>query len=437
MSTESGRRGVNGVVAVLAALALLGVGVMLVTPGPGPVRVEGQAMSGATRHVQGSPPASSPASASPSSLPGSGSSSSPASALPSSPASASPSDSPPVFSGFPAVFSGFPAPALPGARPASSAGAASLPGSGLIGFAAPELLGDSSGVQLQQLAQMKSMGMTTVRVDANWFVGEPAQGNFNWSALDGIMASVHQAGLTADLIIDGCPPWAAAAGASGQFAQPASPSQFGAWAAAVAARYGSVGADYFEIWNEPNNPAFWSPAPNPAAYTADLIAAYPAIKAVDPAAVVLTGGLAPQADTSNSYDIVTFFADMYADGAQGSFDAVGDHPYTFPADPGTVSQGAWAEMDQTSVSLRSLMTAHGDAAKKIWITEFGAPTGTVTDAQQATELTQAIAAAKSTSWIGAFYIYTWSDQFGGEGFGLLDSSGQPKPAYTAVTALTA
>ena len=320
------------------------------------------------------------------------------------------------------------------AAPASPAARASLSDSDLIGFAAPSLLGDDPSAQVQQLQQMKSMGMTTVRIDANWSGGEPAQGNFNWSALDAIMASVHQVGMTADLIIDGCPPWAAASGASGQFAQPASPSQFGAWAAAVAARYHSKGADYFEIWNEPNNSQFWSPSPNADAYTADLEAAYAAIKAADPSSVVISAGLAP-GNGNGSIDPVTFLGGMYAAGAKGNFDAVGDHPYTFPADPDTDSQGNWGEMDQTRQSLRSLMIAHGDAAKKIWITEFGAPTGDVTAAQQATELTQAITAAVHTSWIGAFYIYTWSDQHGGEGFGLLDSNGNPKPAYNAVAAL--
>jgi hypothetical protein len=290
-------------------------------------------------------------------------------------------------------------------------------------------------VQLEQLKQMKAMGMTTVRVDAVWSSGEPRPGSFDWSTLDQTMASVQAAGMTADLIIDGCPSWAAAPGATGEFAQPAEPSQFAVWAAAVAARYSSLGARYFEIWNEPNIPDFWSPTPNPAAYTADLVAAYSAIKSADPSAVVISAGLSPADNTSSSINPVTFFTDMYADGAHGSFDAVGDHPYTYPATPDSDSQGAWSEMNQTSPSLRSLMAEHGDSGKQIWITEFGAPTGTVTEAQQSAELVQALTEAKETSWIGAFYIYTWSDQFGGAGFGLLDSNGNPKSAYSAVASL--
>ena len=252
------------------------------------------------------------------------------------------------------------------------------------------------------------------------------------------VSAIQRGGLTADLIIDQCPPWAAASGAQGSFAQPASPTAFGNWAAAVAKRYYGKGAKYFEIWNEPNIPEFWSPSPDPAAYTADLKAAYTAIKAVAPSAMVITAGLAPAADSSNSYDIVTFVQDMYADGAQGYFDALGDHPYTYPFTPDNVMLGsAWSEMSQTSPSLRSLMAAHGDSAKKIWITEYGAPTsGTsqrVSDAEQSDEIVQAIAQAKQLGWIGSFYIYTWEDS-SSDGFGLLTSDGAQKPAYAAVAA---
>lgn len=319
-------------------------------------------------------------------------------------------------------------------RPVSTASSSGV----VFGIADGSIPSLSASGQAQELDAIKAMGLTSVRVDASWYNTEfNGPGSYNWAPLDTTVSAIRSAGLTADLIIDQCPPWAAASGASGPFAQPASASTFAGFAAALVQRYYGKGASYFEIWNEPNISEFWSPGPDPAAYTADLKAAYTAIKAVAPSAMVITAGLAPAANNGNTMDTVTFVQDMYADGAAGYFDALGDHPYTYPQTPDTVILGsAWSEMDQTSPSLRSLMIAHGDGAKKIWITEFGAPTGDVTDAQQTTELTQAITFAEQTSWIGAFYIYTWSDQDGGAGFGLLDSNGNPKPAYTAVAALT-
>jgi hypothetical protein len=291
----------------------------------------------------------------------------------------------------------------------------------------------------QELAGMKAMGLTSIRVDASWYITQAGgPDSYDWTPLDTAVSAIQSAGLTADLIIDQCPPWAAASGASGQFAQPASPTEFGNFAAAVAKRYYGMGAKYFEIWNEPNIAEFWSPAPDPAAYTADLKAAYTAIKAVVPSAVVITAGLAPAADGSDTLDTVTFVQDMYADGAQGYFDGIGDHPYTFPFAPDNVLLGsAWSEMAQTSTSLRSLMVAHGDSAKKIWITEYGAPTsGTdknVSSDEQSNELVQVISQARQLGWIGSVYIYTWEDD-SGNGFGLLSADGQQKPAYAAVAA---
>jgi hypothetical protein len=83
------------------------------------------------------------------------------------------------------------------------------------------------------------------------------------------------------------------------------------------------------------------------------------------------------------------------------------------------------------------MAENGDSGKKIWITEFGAPTsGTdqnVSESEQSTELEQAISQVKQLSWVGSFYIYTWEDVTD-EGFGLLTIDGAEKPAYAAVVA---
>ena len=129
---------------------------------------------------------------------------------------------------------------------------------------------------------------------------------------------------------------------------PASAAQFATFAGQVAARYAPLGAGTFEIWNEPNNAGFWSPKPNPAAYTADLKAAYAAIKRADRSAFVVSGGLAPEANDGTNINAITFLQDMYAHGAKGSFDAVSYHPYSYPALPDSFqSWSGWSQMSQT------------------------------------------------------------------------------------------
>jgi hypothetical protein len=193
----------------------------------------------------------------------------------------------------------------------------------------------------------------------------------------------------------------------------------------------------FEIWNEANIHTFWNPAPNPVLYTAMLRDAYAAIKAVDPSATVLSGGLAPATNDGTNIAPVTYLEDMYADGAKGSFDALGYHAYSAPALPDTYeSWSGWSQMDQTTPSVRSVMTANGDAGKQIWITEVGAPSSGpsgVGTAAQAEEVTQAIQGARANSWIGAEFFYTYQDAATHpDYYGLLNADGSPKPAWVAL-----
>ena len=333
------------------------------------------------------------------------------------------------------------------ASPARNATATHTDGTGggvrQFGMADPDLLGESASTQAAQLAAMKAIGITEIRLDANWdWVQYGGQNTFDWSQLDQAVASVRAAGMSVDLIVDGCPPWAAVSGTSGDDSpQPASSAQYARWASDVAARYAPKGVNTFEIWNEPNSVAFWQPAPNPAAYTADLIAADKAIKKVDPSAFVLSAGLAPESNDGTDINAITFLQRMYAYGARGYFDGVGYHPYSYPALPHTYdSWSGWSQMSQTSPSIRSVMAANGDSGKRIYVTEVGAPSGGpwgVGQTSQAAEFTQAIGAAKATSWIGGIYLYSWQDEGtdtsnAEDWFGLLTAAGVHKPAYTAV-----
>jgi polysaccharide biosynthesis protein PslG len=332
------------------------------------------------------------------------------------------------------------------AKPSGATAATQVPASGpVFGISVPDLVGESAATQAAWLADIKSLGLTSVRISAEWSdiqYGGPT--SYDWSQLDQAVAAIRADGLSVDMVIGGAPSWAAVSGAAGDSSpQPADPATFGAFAAAVAARYAPEGVQDYEIWNEPNNVIFWQPAPNPAAYTADLVASYQDIKAVDPAAVVITGGLAPETNDGTNINAITFLQDMYADGAKGSFNAVGYHPYSYPALPDTYELwSGWSQMSQTPLSIESVLAANGNASVPLWLTEVGAPTNGpdgVGTAAQAEDLTQAIANAKASSSIGALYIYTYEDSgtdtsTDEDWFGLLTASGAQNPSYAAVAA---
>ena len=313
----------------------------------------------------------------------------------------------------------------------------------VIGVSLPALLGEPAATQEAWLANLESIGITSVRTGADWAdISYAGPGTYDWSQLDEEVSLIRGAGMSVDMVITGTPSWEAVPGVSGtDIAQPADPAAFGQFAAAVVQRYAPEGVQDYEIWNEPNNTVFWRPAPNPAAYVRVLQASYTDIKAVDPSAVVITGGLAPENNANGYINEITFLQDMYADGAEGYFDALGDHPYSYPALPDTYELwSGWSQMDTTPTSLESVMAANGDSSKPIWITEVGAPTGgpdSVGTAGQAKELTQAIDSAKQSPWVGAVYLYTYEDSGGDattdeDWFGLLNADGSQKPAWAAV-----
>ena len=338
--------------------------------------------------------------------------------------------------------------------------AASVMGAGVmgVGLAAPAQASTATGFGLfedlqyltgaalnARLDEFVRLGVGWARFQLIWAnVQRPSAGSFYWGAIDALVAALVARNIRAVAVLDTSPPWASrASGCAEDTCVPTDPAQFAAFAKTAAARYaGRVAA--WEIWNEQNTDTFYRPAPGAAGYTALLRAVYPVIKSADPHATVLTGGVAPAETRGDGATIspTDFLQGIYDHGGGGFFDAVGWHPYCYPAAPGTDPGTAWNQMSTSPVNARAIMAAHGDSAKQIWATEFGAHTdpagaGYLSEAQQADHLVRGIDLWRNYSWAGPMVLYQLRDRGTDTAdrenfFGLQRADGTEKPAYQAV-----
>lgn len=264
------------------------------------------------------------------------------------------------------------------------------------------------------VTRMQALGVRWVRLDFDWSVMQPTGPNDSvFTGHEAVVRALGVAGIKVLGIIDYTPSWANG-GKPSKYYPPLNATDYANFASRLVSYFGPLGVHTWEIWNEQNLGNFWVPAPNPSAYVALLQAAYTAIHRLDATAVVITGGLAQVANTTTTMHVLDFVANMYRYGAAGYFDAVGDHPYDSPRLPSESYN--WHLMFATSPSIRSIMTANGDAGKRIWITEFGAPTngtspwGTVvTESRQAQILAEAYALVPTYTWAGPLFWYNFRD----------------------------
>ena len=211
----------------------------------------------------------------------------------------------------------------------------------------------------------------------------------------------------------------------------ATPTQFAAFGTQAVTTLKPLGVHTYEILNEVNT--YNSSSITADQYISILKSVYPAIKTADPFATVLMSGL-DMSGNPNGY-----LQAMYNAGGKGYFDAVNAHPYTFyPAMPALANCPSSNTFCSGLPALYAIMQQNGDGNKKIWITEFGCPTGThagqpaaCTDATLAQQITQAYNQANAWGWIGSLFIFSWQDNTGDGDFGLYYANGSPKTVALA------
>jgi hypothetical protein len=296
-----------------------------------------------------------------------------------------------------------------------------------------------------QLAALQATGATLARGDALWEATEPTPPtdgvhHYDWAFDDSQVSALARHGLTWLPIIDYSAGWAQS-DPGHDHSPPSSDAAYAAYAGALAKRYGPGGTFWrehpglrplpvnaYEIWNEPDNPVFWYPSPNPRRYAQLYLAARAAIHAADGTAHVVVGGLTVPA---------TFLPRMLSAAPRlaGELDAVAIHPYG--RTPAAV--------------LRRVVTARGTldllALQNVplYVTEFGWATrpagapGRVPEAARPGYIAQTIEAlARSGCGIAATVLYTWvtperAPGDAGDWFGISPPGGGTSPDVAAFT----
>jgi hypothetical protein len=288
------------------------------------------------------------------------------------------------------------------------------------------------------LDRTRDSGSGWLRVDLGWCTLEDAGPGRpeEWYALriDTVVREAAARGLQVLIVVHCAPAWAGGGGDPRQL--PEDLAEFGRVMTWLAARYaGRVAA--WEIWNEPDCVG-GCPNGSPAAYVPVLQAGYRGVKAGDPGAIVVSGGI-----SGNNAD---WIERMYAAGAEGWFDALAVHPYT---EPPSSPLGFYAEGHiyrlTTVDEVRDVMVRHGDEEKPIWFTELGWSTATsgpvagVNEATQATYLAQALQLIEQNfPFVTHAFWFSLRDRDDStpleNAYGLLRPDLSEKPAYAALQA---
>ena len=315
-----------------------------------------------------------------------------------------------------------------------------------------------------ELDRMVTTGVQTMRTVFNWSGAQPYatfdevpaeqrdkyrdEGGVptDYSAIDAVVATAAERRIVVLPVVQIAPMWAARH--PGELASPpADPQQYANFAAALVRRYGPGGSfwtehpelvaqpiRYWQIWNEPSFKVFWSDQPFADDYVDLLRHARDEIKAVDPGAHIVLGGLANKSWTA--------LAKVYAAGGGGLFDVAAFHPFTAKVD------GVRKILEHD----RKVMARNGDSRKPLWVTELSwtAAKGktSVTFGNEQTQKGQAeklsaaykmLAKRRGKLRVGRVYWYTWitrdkQDDYPFDWAGLLrvtSGGAKAKPALAA------
>lgn len=256
------------------------------------------------------------------------------------------------------------------------------------------------GMHVHDVANWPSPSFGSLRLwDAgvSWPSLEPAKGEWNFAQLDGIVSKCEQNSVDVLMVLGLSPQWASArpsersAYQPGNAAEPGNIQDWRDFVQSVATRYKGRIHNY-EIWNEPNDPTFFSGTP--AKMFELATEAYKILKQVDPSVTVLSPAATEQGGLA--------WLDQYLAAGGGTVaDVIAYHLYVHPNPP--------ENMLSLLTQVKSITAQHGQSLKPIWDTETGwhSPAA-FTPIDEAAFVVRAYLLAASGG-VSRLFWYAWDD----------------------------
>jgi beta-xylosidase len=292
-----------------------------------------------------------------------------------------------------------------------------------------------------QVQRLKALGLNWVRLGWHWMMMEPKEGQYQLEAYDRTVALIKEAQLHSIVSVVGTPRFATSVKPGEPYAEyfdkfpPKDPVVYAQRMQALAKRYAPV--DVWQVWNEPNIPAFWAPKANPEGYARLLQPAVQALREAVPGKPIAMAGMAYYSQMAGRPGLM--LEEMGRLGAYELDLIVAYHPYT--AQP---EGGEDGERDFLSRVGHAHQWLRANKVKQIWATEWGWSSyeGPKEEQPLIGEQGQADYTLRRLALMAALdydriFLFTLSDLDGRAGardrrYGLLRESGEPKPLYHAL-----
>ncbi len=280
----------------------------------------------------------------------------------------------------------------------------------------------ATGDNLALLASSaQQAGVRWTREELPWDLIEPQNNSFR-PVYDNSLKQTADQGFGIIGMLLTTPGWARDGACSGNYwCPPANVQEYAQFASWMTERYdgdgvqdapGSPRIAAWEIWNEPNAAETWpvlgaGGSISRQRYGEMLVAAYNAIKAADPSALVLTGGVYVYDGSycdPNNCDGLNFLGGVFQQvpAARHAFDVLSIHPYIPTERPDAPNIPRLITVEGRVRNARGWLNGNGRGDARLWITEMGwcTATGTcpggvqVSEEQQANYLVRSLVVAQ-------------------------------------------